>query len=322
MHNNDTYYLGVDIGGTEVKIGVVKQTGEILRTRNYSVNYDGYNTPIIKTVRKGIQTFFEETGQKKENIKAIGVSATGAINTKEGIVAGSAGHIKNWKGSRIKEELQEEFQLPVWVLNDANAAALGEVWLGAARGKKNVVVITIGTGVGGGIIVDGKILLGANGFAGELGHAPLQCEGEPCTCGNIGCLEYYGSMSALVRMVSEKLRKEGIFENVEEQINGRWIFSEIAAGNKLVDEIATRWMDYIAAGIVGMVHIFNPEMVLIGGGVSAQQELFIDIVKEKVMSRAMSNFTQGLEVKAAQLNNEAGLAGAVYYCMQQEKERI
>lgn len=314
----DTYYLGVDIGGTEVKIGVVTQTGKILDTRNYSVNYDGYNTPIIKSVKKGIQAFFEETGFDKQAVKAIGVSATGAINTMEGVVAGSAGHIKNWEGSRIKEELQERFELPVWVLNDANAAALGEVWLGAARGKKNVVVITIGTGVGGGIIVDGKILLGANGFAGELGHAPLQCEGEPCTCGNIGCLEHYGSMSALVRMVSEGLQKDAPIGDEQEQINGRWIFSEIASGNKLVEKITTRWMDYIVAGIVGLVHIFNPEMVLIGGGVSAQQELFIDKVKEKVMSHAMPNFTRELEVKAAQLNNEAGLAGAVYYCMQQE----
>lgn len=314
----DTYYLGVDIGGTEAKIGVVTQTGKILDTRNYSVNYDGYNTPIIKSVKKGIQAFFEETGFDKQAVKAIGVSATGAINTMEGVVAGSAGHIKNLEGSRIKEELQERFELPVWVLNDANAAALGEVWLGAARGKKNVVVITIGTGVGGGIIVDGKILLGANGFAGELGHAPLQCEGEPCTCGNIGCLEHYGSMSALVRMVSEGLQKDAPIGDEQEQINGRWIFSEIASGNKLVEKIATRWMDYIVAGIVGLVHIFNPEMVLIGGGVSAQQELFIDKVKEKVMSHAMPNFTRELEVKAAQLNNEAGLAGAVYYCMQQE----
>lgn len=318
MLNNDTYYLGVDIGGTEVKIGVVKQTGEILHTRNYSVNYDDYKTPILQTVIKRVQIFLDEMGQGSQNIRAIGVSATGAINTKKGIVAGSAGHIKNWEGSRIKEEMQEVFHLPVWVLNDANAAALGEVWIGAARGKKNVVVVTIGTGVGGGIIVDGKIVLGANGFAGELGHAPIQCEGEPCTCGNIGCLEHYGSMSALVRMVREELQKGTLVGSTEEQINGRWIFAEIAAGNTIMDEIAMRWMDYIATGIVGMVHIFNPEMVLIGGGVSAQQELFIDRIKEKVMSRAMPNFTQGLDVKAAQLNNDAGLAGAVYYCIQHE----
>ena len=318
MNEKDTYYLGVDIGGTAVKIGMLKRTGEILQTRNYSVNYDGYKTPILKTVIKSVQIFLEETGYKGQDIKAIGVSATGAINTKEGIVAGSAGHIKNWEGSRIKEEMQAVFGLPVYVLNDANAAALGEVWLGAARGRKNVVVVTIGTGVGGGIIVDGKILLGANGFAGELGHAPLQCEGEPCTCGNIGCLEHYGSMSALIRMVRKEQQKRTLSGSMDGQINGRWIFSEIAAGNRIVDEIATRWMDYIAAGIVGMIHIFNPEMVLIGGGVSAQQELFIDKIKEKVMNRAMPNFTEGLDVKAAQLNNEAGLAGAVYYCIQQE----
>ena len=318
MSEKDTCYLGIDIGGTEVKIGTLTRNGKILQTRSYAVNFDGYNTPILKTVLKSVQDFLEETGQKSEDMRAIGVSATGTINTRDGIVAGSAGHIKNWEGSRIREEMQDTFQLPVWVLNDANAAALGEVWLGAAKGRKNVVVVTIGTGVGGGIILDGKILLGANGYAGELGHTPLQCEGEPCTCGNVGCLEHYGSMSALVRMVKEEEQKGTLSGSVPDEINGRWIFSEIAKGNVIVEQIAERWMDYIAAGIVGMVHTFNPELVLIGGGVSAQQELFIDKIEEKVMRRAMPNFTENLEVKAAMLNNEAGLAGAVDYCIQQE----
>lgn len=230
-------------------------------------------------------------------------------------MAGTAGHIKNWLGSRIKEEMSAEFQAPTFVLNDANAAALGEVWLGAAKDRQNVVVVTIGTGVGGGVITDGHILLGRDGFAGHLGHFPIQCEGEACTCGNTGCLEHYASMTALVRMVTEG-KEKGKLSFPPEDINGRTIFEEAGRGNEGVLCVIDKWTSYLASGLVGFVHVFNPEMLLLGGGVSAQQELFIRPVREKVLKKAMPNFTRGLVIDACRLGNEAGLVGAVYYTRQ------
>lgn len=313
---NKMLYLGIDIGGTSVKIGSVTEEGEIIEKDNYLVNYDNYETPILQTVIRSCKLFMNTYGRTVNSYKGIGVSATGAINTKTGIVDGSAGHIKNWEQSKIKEELEEIFGLPTYVLNDANAAALGELWRGAAQGKKQVVVITIGTGVGGGIIVNGEILLGANGFAGEIGHMPILYHGKKCSCGNSGCLEGYGSTTALVRMVKDAVEKGIILNEKNEEINGKWIFKEVSKQNQDVKIILEEWIEYISSGIVGLVHIFNPEQILIGGGVSEQKELFIDVLNQKVRSSVMNHFLNDFELKPAELGNDAGIIGAVYYCIQ------
>lgn len=309
-------YLAVDIGGTAVKIGLVDGEGSFLLTSEYPVDFDGYETPVLDTVIRSCGLFLEEKGIDCSGLRAIGVSATGSINTVEGTVDGSAGHIKNWKGSKIRERMEARFHVPVYVLNDANAAALGEVWLGAARGKRNVVAVTIGTGVGGGIIVNSELLLGASGFAGEIGHITIQYGGRECPCGNVGCLEEYASMTALVKRVRQEFAAGRLQGLPEGEVNGRLIFREMEKGNQEIIRIAEDWMGYIAAGIRGFVHIFNPEMVIIGGGVSSQKELFIDKVREKVLERIHPEFAGGLEIAAAQLANRAGMAGAVYYCKQ------
>lgn len=307
-------YLGVDIGGTAVKIGSVTKEGKILgEPKEYPVNFDGYETPILETVVKSLKVYLKDRNEEAVSYLGIGVSATGGINTKEGRVDGSGGHIKNWLGSPIKERMEAEFSLPTAVLNDANAAALGEAFCGAAKGLKNVFVITIGTGVGGGIIVDGKILLGSKGFAGEIGHTPLNISSGDCSCGNSGCLEYYASMTALVKKV-KRLVSEGKLSGIEEEaVNGRLIFEEIKKGNEVLRGAVDEWMNDIVSGIVGMVHIFNPEIVLIGGGVSGQKELFIDKIRERVLQRVMPNFSKDLRVEAAALGNEAGIIGAAYF---------
>lgn len=309
-------YLAVDIGGTAVKIGLVDGEGSFLLTSEYPVDFDGYETPVLDTVIRSCGLFLEEKGIDCSGLRAIGVSATGSINTVEGTVDGSAGHIKNWKGSKIRERMEARFHVPVYVLNDANAAALGEVWLGAARGKRNVVAVTIGTGVGGGIIVNSELLLGASGFAGEIGHITIQYGGRECPCGNVGCLEEYASMTALVKRVRQEFAAGRLQGLPEGEVNGRLIFREMEKGNQEIIRIAEDWMGYIAAGIRGFVHIFNPEMVIIGGGVSSQKELFIDKVREKVLERIHPEFAGGLEIAAAELANRAGMAGAVYYCKQ------
>lgn len=308
-------YLGIDIGGTEVKIGYVSEKGEIQKMQSYSVSFDGYETPILQTVLEKIDVFFDSQKIVRTDIIAIGVSATGAINSNQGVVAGSAGHIKNWEGSCIKDELQKKYHIPVYVLNDANAAALGEAWMGAAKDKRNAIVMTVGTGIGGGIIVDSKVLQGRDGFAGEIGHIMIQCEGEKCSCGNIGCLEHLGSMNALIRMVKKAINEKKISWNENETIDGRHIFEQVRIGNKALEEIVELWITYISVGIINLVHILNPEIVIIGGGVSAQKELFIDKIREKVLESGMHNFTEGLEICAAQFKNQAGILGAVYYCI-------
>lgn len=168
--------------------------------------------------------------------------------------------------------------------------------------------------------MNGKILLGASGFAGELGHIPVQYEGEMCTCGNRGCLEHYGSTSALVRKVRWAIQEGAIAGAADTPVDGRWIFAQAATGNVVVQKILQEWIEVIASALVGFVHMFNPEQILIGGGVSAQEDLFIAPVRSYVMKHVMPNFAKDLEICAAALQNEAGMVGAVYYCIQQERE--
>ena len=181
-------YLGVDIGGTAVKLGLVDETGKVLRRAERSVSFDGYKTPILDTVQAAIRDFL--SGHDTPKLEGIAVSATGQIDSRRGVVAGTCGNFPGWIGVDIKGTLERAFGLPVTVANDANCMVLGEVWVGAAKGYTDVIGVTLGTGVGGGIITVGRLLEGARGLGGELGHFRLHAlDGVACTCGAIGCYE-------------------------------------------------------------------------------------------------------------------------------------
>ncbi|HWT75016.1 MAG TPA: ROK family protein [Mobilitalea sp.] len=309
-------YIGVDIGGTQVKIGIIDEKGTVGKSSAYDVAFDGYDTPIIETVVTKLTQFMRENGLKEDQIHGIGVSATGQIDVKEGKVVGAAGHIKNWEGCCIKEHMKKIYSGPVSVMNDANCAALAEQWIGGAKGASDAVIITIGTGVGGGIIVNSEILCGAAGGAGEIGHLTIRNNGTMCSCGNRGCYEQYASTTALVKTV-KKAQKAGKLNSAllnSGVITGRTIF-EAAGKDSYLDQILDKWIDYIADGLVGIIHTFNPQVVLVGGGVSAQKELFIDPLRAKVVSRVMPGYSKILKLDAAKLGNDAGMVGAVYYCM-------
>ena len=281
---NQKQYLAIDIGGTSVKLGVVDETGAVLAKAEESVSFDGYETPILTTVLEAVKTFVDAQGLSPASFVGVGVSATGQIDSRAGTVVGTCGNVPHYIGSPIKAELETLFGLPVTVANDANCMCLGEVWVGGAKGYTDVIGVTLGTGVGGGILTGGRLLEGARGLGGEIGHYRLHAlDGVPCTCGAVGCWERYAATTALVRAAKEK---------------------------------NPHWTDEIAQGLAGMVHIFNPQLILIGGGVSAQQKLLIDPIAAKVKASVMPAFAEGLEVRAAQLHNDAGMVGAVYYFRQ------
>ena len=313
-------YIGVDIGGTQAKIGIIDEYGTVSKSSVYDVAFDGYNTPIMDTVVNELTQFLNENGLNARQISGIGVSATGQIDVKKGKVAGTAGHIKNWEGCCIKERIHEIYSVPVTVMNDANCAALAEQWIGGAKGVSDAVVITIGTGVGGGIIANSEILCGAGGGAGELGHFTIRNNGKLCSCGNRGCYEQYASTTALARKVLQAQKagklKSKLFDGL--RLNGRTIFE--AAGKDLyLDKLLDEWIGYMADGLVGIIHMFDPQVVLVGGGVSAQKEFFIDPLRTKVLSRVMPAYAKRLKLDAAKLGNDAGMVGAVYYCIKYGK---
>ena len=275
-------YLTIDIGGTAVKLGIVDETGAVGPKAEESVNFDGYQTPVLATVLKAAKAFVETQNIDVNTLEGVGVSATGQIDSRKGIVAGTCGNFPNYINSPIQAELERLFGLPV------------------------------GTGVGGGILTGGRLLEGARGLGGELGHYRTHAlDGVPCTCGATGCWERYAATTALVRAAQEK---DPAWKD------GRAIFAAAEAGNETVLALLDAWTDEIAQGLAGMVHIFNPQLILIGGGVSAQQKLLIEPIAAKVRASVMPAFAEGLEIRAAQLHNDAGMVGAVYYFRQQHGE--
>lgn len=295
--------LCVDIGGTSAKMALMERDGSIIARSSVDTAFDDYETPLLTTVTRGIGDFLRETSA---NIEGIAVSATGQIDDQTGVVVGTGGNIRNYEGAEIKRTLEREYRAPVYVLNDANAAALGESYAGCARGKRCVVMITLGTGVGGGVVLDGKVFGGSHGFAGEIGHTTLYGKDAPCACGKRGCLETYASVKALVR------RAEAL---TGEMLNGRELFERAEKGDKALLSLIDEWMCDIAEGASSLIHIFNPDMLIIGGGVSARKELLIEPLRQKILSRTMPEFTVGLEIAPASLGNDAGLYGALKFWM-------
>ena len=306
-------YLGIDIGGTSVKLGLVTDKGKILASDNYDVAFDNYKTPIFETVKKSIERFLKDNSINKNELMGIGVSATGKVNSNTGVIVGVGGNIKNWCNTEIKKELEEIYNLKTTVINDANSMVIGEQWIGKAKNYKNIIGITIGTGVGGGIIVNSNVLLGSIGIAGELGHFSINSNGKVCTCGNIGCYEQYASMTALIKNVKEKYSDIGNLSISKDEINGKYIFDELEKGNKELESVVINWIEDIGKGLVSLTHIFNPEIIIIGGAVSKQEKLFIKPVRNYVLSHVMQKFGENLKVEAAELENSAGLVGAVHY---------
>ena len=305
-------YFAIDIGGTAVKLGLVDETGAVLAKAEERVSFDGWKTPILDIVLAASERFLQAQNIEPAQLEGIGVSATGQIDSRKGTVVGTCGNLPHYIGSPIQEKLEEKFHLPVTVANDANCMCLGEVWVGGAKGYTDVIGVTLGTGVGGGILTGGRLLEGARGLGGELGHYRSHAlDGVLCTCGATGCWERYAATTALVREAQKKDPK---------LTDGRAIFEAAHAGDPMVLGLLDRWIDEIAQGLAGMVHIFNPQLILIGGGVSAQQELLIEPLAKKVKASVMPAFAEGLEVRAAQLHNDAGMVGAVYYFRQTREQ--
>ncbi len=296
--------LCIDIGGTAVKLAYMDEDGNLFDQCETSVNFDQYKTPVLSTVLHAAEEMLSAKA-----VDGIGISTAGLIDVNTGTVLQA--NIPGYSGTELKREFEEAFGVPVWVLNDANSATLGECFTGRAKGLQHVIMLTLGTGVGGGIVQHGRVYQGAQGIAGELGHFPLYNGGLRCGCGKLGCFEAYASTGALVRRVQAATG--------EDELNGRVIFARAESGEQVICDELSKWIDDIAAGIVGLIHIFNPEMVLIGGGVSMQEKLLMVPLRQRVLEQVMPSFAYGLRVERATLGNDAGLIGAGRYWHDQKR---
>ncbi len=295
--------LCIDIGGTAVKLALMDDEGNLSDRCETSVSFDNYETPVLATVLQAAEEMLSAA-----KAAGIGISTAGLIDTNTGTVLQA--NIPGYSGTELKREFEEAFGIPVWVLNDANAATLGECFTGRAKGLQHVMMLTLGTGVGGGLVLNGHAYQGAQGIAAELGHFPLYNGGLRCGCGKLGCFEAYASTGALVRRLQAATG--------EDELNGRIIFARAESGEQVICDELSNWIGDIAAGIVGLVHIFNPEMVLIGGGVSVQEKLLMAPLRKRVLEQVMPGFAYGLRIERATLGNDAGLIGAGRYWMAQQ----
>lgn len=302
------YAFGVDVGGTTVKLGLFTQEGCALDKWEIPTDKQDGGMNILADVAKSIEKKMEEKGLSKEAVLGIGIGTPGPVDG-EGTVYRAVN--LGWGVFNIPEEMHKYLDLPVKAGNDANVAAYGEMWQGGGKGYSNLVAVTLGTGVGGGIIVDGEIVTGSNGAAGEIGHIHLEDDEEECCgCGNKGCMEQYGSATGIARLANKRLAKDDAPSVLRQgNISAKSVFDAVKAGDAVAIEIANEFGEYLGKGLSVVAAVVNPEVFVIGGGVSKAGEVLFDYIRPAYQKYAFHAIRNAKFVLAT-LGNDAGIYGA------------
>ena len=303
------YAIGIDIGGTSIKYSLVEETGTPLFEDKIPSQATVSKEAVIAQIQKAIQDTMDFAISKEIKISGIGIGTPGIIDNTQRIILGGAENIKGWENLNLADIIEKEFNLPVFLANDANAMALGETLYGAGRGCENIVFLTIGTGIGGAIIIDGKLFSGYDNRGGELGHVPFIADGKQCACGSIGCFEAYASTSALINWFREQT-KDADKKHFQEEINGELIVRLYKEGDPVAKNCMEKHCDFVGHGIGGFINIFSPELVIIGGGISEAGEFYIEKIRTSAFRYAMADCAINTKIVAAELGNKAGYIGA------------
>ncbi len=294
--------IGIDLGGTAIKYGYCALDGTILGEFTRPTNAQAEAGEILEDIAAAVEDVMHRINPEFE-VVGIGMGTPGSVDVQRGFLQGSTPNFKAWRNVPIGEFLQKRFQVPVFVDNDANAMAFGEYLYGAGKGKQHVIAITLGTGIGGGIIIDGQLFRGHRYVGAEVGHMSIQYNGKKCRCGGVGCWELYASATAMVRNYNER--------NPQNPVTGsRDIFERHYQGEALATQVVNEEIQMVAAGIASLLHIFNPEVFIIGGGVSEAGDWFIEKIAEVLPERTMAEALVGFRLVRATLGNQAGWLGA------------
>lgn len=304
--------IGIDVGGTNVKIALVDDKGNILYSNSVPTRAEMGYEYTVNNIKQAIKDLMAET--KASNIEGIGFDFPGQIDYKNGIVR-LAPNIPGWVNIPIVQIIEDEFKIPTRIDNDVHCAALGELNFGAGKGCENFICMTVGTGIGSGIVINGKLVRGASNAAGELGHIKLQMHDGPlCGCGDYGCMEAFASGPSIVAMAKEYLLS-GKSTRFQEMANGGEITPYIVAqaaleGDPVAKRIFTKMGEYIGFGLASVVNLLNPERIIIGGGVADAGDILLDPIRETIKKRAMVVAGSAVEIVPAKLGNSAGVIGA------------
>ena len=304
------YRIGIDLGGTNIAVGVVDDRHRIVAEASLPAGAHRPAEQVVADMCRAVELALDKAGLTPADCASIGVGTPGNCDPERGVVVRA--YNLNWFEVPVCAMLTAHFGLPARLSNDANCAALAETVAGAAVGCRNMMLITLGTGVGGGIIVDGRIVSGLGGAGGEPGHSLLVLDGEPCTCGRRGCWEVYASATALIRQGREAAAAHPTsLLNRYPELTGRDVFDAADAGDEAAQAVLERYYVYVAAGITDLVNILSPEMVLIGGGISRQGERLLRPIRRYVAANCFGGESRPQPIiQAAQLGNEAGIIGA------------
>ena len=305
-------YIGIDLGGTNIAAGLVTEEGKILAQTSTPTLSERPIEEIVADMARVSKEVVQKAGYTMEDVKAVGIGSPGSIDNKNGIVV----YANNLKISHVPlvEMLQKHIDLPMNLENDANAAAFGE-YIQSGHGCESFVCVTLGTGVGGGIVLNGHIYRGFNGAGGELGHMTLVHDGEPCTCGKKGCWEAYASVTALIRQTKAAMEKhpDSLMNKIAREagkVSGRTAFEAAKAGDSAGQAVVDQYLRYVADGIAGVVNIFQPNLIVIGGGISREGDYLLGPIRKFVEENTYCQDIPNTQIEIAQLFNEAGIIGA------------
>lgn len=309
-------YIGIDLGGTGIKAGLVDDNYKIIHSASVPTGAQRHYSEIIKDMAMLAIRVTEEAGfDIKKDVKSIGIGSPGSCDSKNGILI-YANNI-NFENVPMRAEMQKYIDLPIYIGNDANVAALGEFMVLEDKDVEHMIAITLGTGVGGGIIINKKIFEGFNGVAGEIGHFQVQMDGgEPCSCGRTGCWEAYGSVTALIRETKRAIEKNPDCDMAKDvakkggEVNGITPFAWAKKGDSVAQGVVDRYFNAVAQGIASVINIFQPQVLVIGGAISKEGDYLLNPVKEIVRKTIYSRGVEQTDIRIAKLGNDAGIIGA------------
>ncbi len=310
-------YIGIDLGGTNIAVGLVDENGKILATDSTPTKKERAYTEIVADMAALAKKVVAAGGADMKDIKAVGIGCPGTIDTRNGMVV-YANNLK-MDHAPVAAEFRKHLDLPVVLENDANAAAFGEYAV-TARDADSFVFMTLGTGVGGGIVLNGKLWRGFNGAGGEIGHTTIVVDGEPCTCGMRGCLESYASVTALINQTKAKMAAcpDSLMHKwaaEKGKVSGRTAFECAKAGDATATEVRDRYIRYVAEGVNNLINILQPEVLAIGGGISREGDTLLAPIKKFVAENNYNKYMQATDIRIATLFNDAGIIGAAMAAM-------